>query len=127
MARTEYGRDTKILWQDRKRFMGLPITFTSYQIVQKQNSWTKLIIKSGILSTRTDELMLYRIDDLQTHQSIFDKLFGVGSITIFCNDASSPQVYLTNVANFQKVYNYLSELIQQDRARVKMGHGEFQS
>ena len=43
----DFGMDTKILWKDRKRILGMPISFTRYNIVKKEGSWAKLFITAG--------------------------------------------------------------------------------
>ena len=49
------------IWTDKKRslFFGLPLIFTKYICTDE-----KFIVEAGMLSTREDEIRLYRIMDL---------------------------------------------------------------
>lgn len=50
----------EILWKDRKRiFCGLPWTFTRYSLTKE-----KLIIDTGFLSRKEEEVRLYRVLDM---------------------------------------------------------------
>lgn len=99
-----------ILWADRKRILGMPISFTRYKLDED-----RLYVKTGFLSTRTNETLLYRILDVQSSQSLWQRLFGVGTVTLFCADQSDPQLRLENVKAAKKVHRYLSQVIEQRR------------
>ena len=47
------------LWQDRKRHLGLPISFTRYAL-----SEDRLFLSEGFLNIRDDEVLLYRVRDI---------------------------------------------------------------
>ena len=81
---TLIGDDYQPLWKDRKRILGMPITFTKYEVTAN-----RLITHRGLLRTETDELLLYRIMDIKMSRTLGQKLFGVGTITIYCADQSS--------------------------------------
>ena len=74
----------------------MPISFTRYHIVEKPGEWTKLFCHAGLLSTSSDETQFYRIDDMRVHQSLFDKMFGVGTIEVLCRGWGNPAPYGTD-------------------------------
>ena len=51
-------KEEEPVWMDKKRYtiFALPISFTTYYLTP-----TKIIIESGLFTTREDEIMLYRI------------------------------------------------------------------
>ena len=49
----------KMIWQDRKRILGLPLTFTQYAL-----SEDRVFVQTGLLNTRFEEALLYRIQDI---------------------------------------------------------------
>ena len=49
------------LWKDRKRYFGMPISFTRYSL-----SEDRLFLSVGFLSIRDDEILLYRVRDIDT-------------------------------------------------------------
>ena len=48
------------LWKDRKRHLGLPLSFTRYSL-----SEDRLFCEKGFLNLKCDEVLLYRVRDLQ--------------------------------------------------------------
>lgn len=119
-------KDAKLLWRDRKRYFGLPISFTIYGVYEKEGVWTKLFVQTGLLTTRVEELHIYRIDDLSVKQTLFDKIFGVGTIKVYCQDASSNEVLIKCVKEPYKVRQLLNDLIEEARLKKKIVYGEFQ-
>ena len=86
------------IWKDRKRIFGLPITFTRYRL-----SEDRLFCEKGFLNIRQDEVLLYRVRDLQLHLSLFQRIFGVGTICVVSSDKSAPHLDLVNVRNPREV------------------------
>ena len=115
-----------IVWEDRKRYFGMPISFTRYKITTQEGMYYKLININGLLSTKIEDVNLYRVDDLSVHQSLGNKIFGVGSITVFCRDASCDKIVLRNIKNPYKVYQLLVKMVAEDRKRVGMKQSEIQ-
>lgn len=101
-----------ILWQDRKRILGLPISFTRYQLTP-----SKLLINVGLFNLREEEVRLYRVRDLRLSQSLADRLFGVGTICVESSDASLPHMHLKHVKNPRKVKEVLSASVEESRRR----------
>jgi hypothetical protein len=57
--------EEEVLWHDRKRILGMPISFTVYEV-----DTSRLTIRKGLLNTTTDEMLLYRILDLKQTQTL---------------------------------------------------------
>jgi hypothetical protein len=62
------------LWKDRKRYFGLPLSFTRYAL-----SEDRLFLSVGFLNIKDDEILLYRVRDIDTERSLWQRLFGVGN------------------------------------------------
>ena len=77
--------EIKLLWKDRKRICGLPITFTKYSL-----SEDRLFVEAGLLNIRQEDLLLYRIQDISLKLSLGQRIFGVGSVLLQSSDRSSP-------------------------------------
>lgn len=104
------GIDT-VLWKDRKRILGLPISFTRYQATQD-----RFFLIRGLLKTETDEVLLYRVLDIKLVRSFFQKLLGVGTITLYCADQSHATLEVKNIKKPEAVRRFLSKAIEQERA-----------
>lgn len=127
MANSQFGSGTKILWKDRKRWCGLPWSFTRYYLVEKEGSWLKLFSSVGLFSTYSEEVNLYRIYDISVVQTLTNKIWGTGTIVLYCNVNSTEKVYLVRVKDPYKVRAMLAELIEVERAKKGYRIAEFTS
>ena len=82
------------IWQDRKRVLGMPLTFTKYFL-----SEDRLFLQTGVLNMKMEEVLLYRVSDIGVHVSLGQRIFGVGTIIIHSSDKSAPHLELKNVKN----------------------------
>ena len=80
------------LWKDRKRHLGMPLSFTRYQL-----SEDRLFLSQGFLNIKDDEVLLYRVRDIDTRRNLWQRLFGVGTITVLSSDRTTPTLVLKNV------------------------------
>ena len=86
----------EILMTERKRlgFFGLPWTFTKYSITPK-----KLIIESGFFTSSENEILMYRITDVSYTRTLFQKMFGLGTLTVYSHDKKNPTLTIKNIKN----------------------------
>lgn len=107
---TNLTEKEEILWQDKKRYLGLPVSFTTYSF-----SMTKFYLKKGIINVSSEEILLYRILDITYKQTIWQKIFGVGSIILTTADKSTPILEIRNIKTPDRVRKALSNLVEQRR------------
>lgn len=105
----QFGQ-SELLWKDRKRILGLPISFTAYRVDRD-----RLICKKGFFKTEVDELLLYRILDIKSSRTLGQKLFGVGTVTLFSADQTHSTFELVNIRRPEKVRTFLSKLVEYER------------
>ncbi len=125
-AATKYGDDCVELWHDRKRWCGLPLSFTRYSIVKKPGKWVKLIADIGFFTSHIEEVNVFRIDDTTIFESFTNKFWGTGTLKVYCKDASNDHVDLIRIKNPSKVRNLINELIEDDRKSRNVQYGEMQ-
>lgn len=107
------------IWTDRKRFLGMPLSFTRYAI-----SDDRLFLSVGFLNIRDEEILLYRIRDITTSRSLWQRIFGVGSITVVSSDKTQPSLVLKNVKNPMKTKELLHEQVEEMKIRRRVRVGE---
>ena len=124
----KFGPNAELIWKDRRRRWGLPLSFTRYRLVKnKDNAWCKIFSEVGLLSTSFDEINLYRIRDIALDQTLGDKIFGTGTITLHSNDIEHPTFMLMHIAEPYKVRNMLSSMIEEQRKLHGVHVTEFQT
>lgn len=106
------------LWRDRKRHLGLPLSFTRYSL-----SEDRLFLTEGLLNVRDDEVLLYRVRDIDTRRSLWQRLFGVGTVTVISSDKTRPTLVMKNIKDPLMVKELLHQQVEQmkDRRRVRYG------
>lgn len=107
------------LWKDRKRYFGMPISFTRYAL-----SEDRLFISVGLLNIKDDEVLLYRIRDIDTSRSLWQRIFGVGTITVMSSDKSMPTLMLKNVKDPIFVKELLHQQVEEMKIRRRVRVGE---
>ncbi len=111
----------KYLWNDRKRiFFGLPWTFTRYRLTEE-----KLIIDTGLLTRKEDEIRLYRILDISLRRSLWERLFGLGTVHCCSGDKTSPEFDIAHIKNAREFKEMLSDLVEEKRRERRVGIREF--
>ena len=107
------------LWKDRKRYFGMPISFTRYAL-----SADRLFLSVGCLSIRDDEVLLYRVRDIDTARSLWQRLFGVGTVTVMSSDKSMPNLVLKNVKDPVGVKEMIHQQVEQVKIERRVRFGE---
>ena len=104
-----------ILWKDRKRILGMPISFTRYEFDDD-----RLISRIGLLKTVTNEVLLYRILDIKMSRTLGQKILGVGTIMLYTADQSDNQINIINIKRPEKVRRFLSNIVEQERNKRRI-------
>ena len=108
-------------WMDRKRIIfGLPWSFTRYRLTDD-----KLIISTGLLSTKEEEIRLYRIMDITLKRTFGDKLWGLGTIHLCSSDKTTPQIDIKRIRQSVEVKEMLSDMIEVARKKNRVTSREF--
>ena len=107
---TNLTENEEILWQDKKRYLGLPISCTVYSF-----SNNKFYLKKGLFNISSEEILLYRVLDLTFKQNLWQKIFGVGSVILTTADKSTPVLEIKNIKTPDRVRKALSNLVEQRR------------
>ena len=103
------------LWKDRKRFLGMPLSFTRYSL-----SEDRLFCETGLLNMKSDEILLYRVRDLRLTISLGQRIFGVGTVCVVSSDKSIPHLDLKNVKDPRSVKELIHKNVEAAKDRRRM-------
>lgn len=103
------------LWKDRKRRLGLPLSFTRYSL-----SEDRLFCETGFLNLRADEVLLYRVQDLELSMTLGQRIFGVGTVCVHSSDKSMPHLDLKNVKHPREVKELIHQSVEEAKNRRRM-------
>ena len=107
------------IWKDRKRYFGMPISFTRYAL-----SEDRLFLSQAFLNIKDDEILLYRVRDIDTSRNLWQRLFGVGTVVVMSSDKSMPSLVLKNIKNPVDVKELIHEQVEEMKIRRRVRVGE---
>ncbi len=78
----------------------------------------RIVLTTGVISRTTEEVELYRVRDT-THQQrgILQRLFGIGTITVFSDDTTAPTLSFT-LYNPEYYREQIRECVNRERQRM---------
>ena len=113
MATIEYT------WKDRKRILGMPLTFTRYRM-----SEDRLFLSTGFFTTKDDEVLLYRVRDISLTITLWQRIFGVGTVTSISSDKTLPTLVLKNIKQPRMIKEKIHQQVEEMKMRRRMRIGE---
>lgn len=103
------------IWKDRKRYLGLPLSFTRYAM-----SDDRLFLSQGFLNIKDEEILLYRVRDLSLSRTLGQRLFGVGTIVVTSSDKSQPVLQIKNVKDPSTVKELIHQQVEEMKVRRRV-------
>ncbi|MNI15725.1 Bacterial membrane flanked domain protein [compost metagenome] len=76
----------------------------------------RVIVKSGLLTKKTEEVEMYMVKDISIEQSVSDRLLGVGSINIVSSDENTPKLILDDVQDVEVVKDLIRNAVREEKA-----------
>ena len=103
---------TELKEKKRWLFFGLPFTFTTYTV--KENVLT---VNSGFLKKVESDCYMYKIQDVELVSTLFERMFGLGTVICYTGDTTDPKLPLTQIKNARAVKDFILEM--SEAARLK--------
>lgn len=107
------------VWIDKKRHLGLPISFTKYTLTDE-----RLYTESGFINLKESELLLYRVRDIGLTRTLWQRLFGVGTIHIYSSDTTDEHLDIFNVKKAKDVKDLISSKVEESKKSRRIGTTE---
>jgi len=109
-----------LLWNDRKRYLGMPVSFTKYRLTED-----RIFHEKGLFTVCEEEILLYRVRDLELRMTLGQRIFGVGSVIIHSSDKTAPTLVLENIKNPREVKEQLFQQVEKCKEARRMRTTEF--
>ena len=104
------------VWIDKKRHLGLPISFTKYTLTDE-----RLYTESGFINLKESELLLYRVRDIGLTRTLWQRLFGVGTIHIYSSDTTDEHLDIVSVKKAKDVKDLISSKVEESKKSRRIG------
>ena len=108
-------KSIEYLWKDRRRRLGLPLSFTRYSL-----SEDRLFCETGLLNLKADEVLLYRVRDLELTMTLGQRIFGVGTVCVHSSDRSVPHLDLKNIKQPREVKELIHQNVEAAKDKRRM-------
>lgn len=107
------------IWKDRKRYFGMPLSFTRYSL-----SEDRLFLSVGLLNIQDEEILLYRVRDINTKRTLWQRIFGVGTVTVISSDKTLPTLEMKNIKKPLEVKELVHQSVEEAKLKRRMMVGE---
>jgi membrane protein YdbS with pleckstrin-like domain len=102
----------------------IPWLFT--KSVRYRISNYRIDFERGLLTKNIDTVELWHVEDLHFHQSLINRLFNVGTITVLSKDDKMPTLPLVGLPDPRPLYEMLKQrviAVKRQRGVIKMDPG----
>jgi hypothetical protein len=113
----EYLSGERLLWEGRPSKLWSPrMALTQRYRLTSQ----RLIVTFGFIGRRTEEIDLYRVNDVGVKQHPMERITRMGDVYIASADTSSPIKHLHNVPSPDRVKDLIREAARVERQRRRV-------
>jgi hypothetical protein len=107
----------RILWKGRPHAIFSPIKAITrrYKVTNE-----RLMIERGFVGRRTEEIDLYRVNDVGVKQNVAERIFGFGDVFVFTTDSTAPDYRIHNASDPDRVKDMIRTAARTERQRRRV-------
>lgn len=107
----------RVVWSGRPQ---LPLSWWDALTIRYKLTNERLIIHRGFISKSTEQLELYRVNDVDMKQSVIERLFGIGDVRLVTTDATDPDPQLKDIRTPDRVMDLIRTASRAERQRRRV-------
>jgi uncharacterized membrane protein YdbT with pleckstrin-like domain len=104
----------KLEYTERSRwlFLGLPWTFTKYEI--RENVMT---IFKGFFTVRENDCYMYKISDVEITSTLPQRIVGLSTIILYTSDVTDRTIVMKNIKHGREIKDFILQASESARLR----------
>lgn len=107
----------RVLWQGRPNW---PLSWLGVITNRYRLTNERFIHERGFIRKRTEQIDLYRIEDVYMRQGLIERMLGLGDVGLASADASAPRFELHDVRNPERVKDLIWRAARAERQRRRV-------
>lgn len=95
--------------------VGIPYIIWTYLVIKNKKyelTQERLILKSGVLNKKIEELELFRVRDYSIEKPFIYNMFGLGNIILTSSDKTNPYIKLEALKDIENLKNKIRNAVQ---------------
>ena len=95
--------------------VGIPYIIWTYLVIKNKKyelTQERLILKSGVLNKKIEELELFRVRDYSIEKPFIYNIFGLGNIVLTSSDKNNPYIKLEALKDIEDLKNKIRNAVQ---------------
>ena len=100
---SEYGR---------LLLFGIPWPFKKYELYDNE-----MTIISGFFNIKEDDCFMYKITDVELSRSLFQRMAGLSTITLFTSDVTDKTIVMKNIKHGKEIKDFINQ--ESEKARLR--------
>ena len=97
----------------------LKLKMTRYEVTKERIEWGR-----GIFDRRVDNLDMFRVIDLKMRRTVFDCIFGIGTVGLITTDKTDPEFVFEKVRSPRELYDIIKNASLEADRRSSVIHLE---
>lgn len=114
----QYAESTEakgeLRYKERSRwlFLGLPFTFTKYEIHDNV-----LTIFKGFFTVRENDCYMYKVSDVEITSSLLQRICGMSTIILYTSDVTDRTIVMKNIKHGHEIKDFILQASESARIR----------
>lgn len=95
--------------------VGIPYIIWTYLVIKNKKyelTQERLILRSGVLNKKIEELELFRVRDYSIEKPFIYNIFGLGNIILTSSDKTNPYIKLEALKDIEDLKNKIRNAVQ---------------
>ncbi len=95
--------------------VGIPYIIWTYLVIKNKKyelTQERLILRSGVLNKKIEELELFRVRDYSIEKPFIYNIFGLGNIILTSSDKTNPYIKLEALKDIENLKNKIRNAVQ---------------